>query len=119
MSEFVVVEGRSHESLFCEGGGDAGGVAGDPAAAPLLGDEGGCAGTTGWIEGYVAGVCRHQYAAFNDFGVGLDYVSLFGAKGAANCVFPHVVEWREWKIVVVSLERQSSPDREKSVGLRE
>src|SRR6266576_2742871 len=33
VSEFVVVEGGAHEALFGEGGGDAGGVAGDPAAA--------------------------------------------------------------------------------------
>src|SRR5260370_23290155 len=35
--EFVVVEGGAHEAWFGEGGGDAGGVAGDPAAAPFFG----------------------------------------------------------------------------------
>src|SRR5216684_7367322 len=42
MGEFVVVEGGAHEALLGEGGGDAGGVAGDPAAAPFLSDYGGC-----------------------------------------------------------------------------
>jgi len=49
MGEFVVVEGGGHQALFGKGGGDAGGVAGDPAAAPLFGDKGGGAGVYGLV----------------------------------------------------------------------
>jgi len=65
VGEIVVVEGGAHEALFGEGGGDAGGVAGDPAAAPLLGDECGGAGTTGGVKGNVARISRHEDAAFD------------------------------------------------------
>ena len=44
---------------------DARGVDGDPATAPLFGDGGGGAGTTGRVEDEVAGVGSHQDAAFN------------------------------------------------------
>ena len=45
---------------------DAGGVDGDPAPAPLLGDVGRGAGAAGWVEHKVAGIGGHQDAAFDD-----------------------------------------------------
>ena len=59
VGKFVVVESGGHEALFGESGGDAGGVAGDPAAAPLFGDNGGGAGAAGGVEDEVAGVGGH------------------------------------------------------------
>ena len=50
VGEFVVVEGGAHEALFGEGGCDSGGVAGDPAAAPLLGHEGCRAGAASGVK---------------------------------------------------------------------
>ena len=41
--EGVVGEVSGEESLACDGDSDSGGVAGDPASAPLFGDESGSA----------------------------------------------------------------------------
>ena len=41
VAEQVGGKARGHEARAGEGQGDAGGVGGDPAAPPLLGDEGG------------------------------------------------------------------------------
>ena len=40
---------RTHDAGTGQRQGDARGVNGDPAAAPLLGDGGGGAGTAGWV----------------------------------------------------------------------
>ncbi len=50
---------------------NAGGINGDPAAAPLLGDVSGCAGTTGGVEDEVSGVSRHEDTTLNHLGAGL------------------------------------------------
>ncbi len=68
VGEVVVVEDGGHEPLFGKGDGDAGGVAGDPAPAPLLGDIGGGPGAAGGVKDEVAGVGGHEEAAFDDFG---------------------------------------------------
>ena len=47
--EGVVIEAGGHQPHLGQGDGDAGGVAGDPAAAPLLGDVGGGATPTGRV----------------------------------------------------------------------
>ena len=57
---------RPHDAGAGERQGDAGGVDGDPAAAPLLGDVGGGARAAGGIKDEVAGVGGHEDAAFND-----------------------------------------------------
>src|SRR4029453_3989903 len=61
----------------------------DPAAAPLLGDGGGGAGTAGRVEHEVAGGGGHQDAAFNYPWCGLDYI--FAVWRSAD-VCPNVVE---------------------------
>ena len=57
---------RPHDAGAGERQGDAGGVDGDPASAPLLGDVGGGAGAAGGIEDEVAGVGDHEDAALNN-----------------------------------------------------
>ena len=57
--EVVGVAG-GHEAGAGQGEGDAGGVDGDPAPAPLLGDVGGGAGAAGGVEDQVAGVGGHE-----------------------------------------------------------
>ncbi len=55
---------------------NAGGVDGDPAAAPLFGDIGGGAGAAGGVEDEVAGIGGHQETALNDFCCCLDDIDL-------------------------------------------
>ena len=57
---------RPHDAGAGKRQGDAGGVDGDPAAAPLLGDVGGGAGAAGGVEDEVAGVGGHEDAAFDE-----------------------------------------------------
>ena len=55
---------RSHQARASQGQGDAAGVAGDPAPAPLLGDIGGRAAAACRVEHQIAGVGGHQETAF-------------------------------------------------------
>ena len=57
--QFVIVVKRGHQTLFGEGEGDAGGIAGDPASAPLLGDVSGGAAAACRVEDEVARVGGH------------------------------------------------------------
>ena len=59
----VVGIARAHDAGAGQRQRHARGVNGDPAAAPLLGDVGGGAGTAGRVEHEVAGVGGHQEAA--------------------------------------------------------
>src|SRR5260370_30029025 len=90
VGEFVVVEGGAHEAVFGEGGGDAGGVAGDPAAAPLLGDECGGARATGGIEDEVTGIGGHENATLKHRRQSLDYVDPRSRETAGLRVCPDV-----------------------------
>ncbi len=60
VGEEVVGVARAHQARSRQSEGDAGGVDGDPAAAPLLGDGGGGAGAAGGVEDEIAGVGGHQ-----------------------------------------------------------
>ena len=84
------VEGvaRPHDPGASEGQGDAGGVDGDPARAPLLGDGGGGAGAAGRVEHEVAGVGGHQEAAFDDLGQRLDDIGFFDSETADSSIEP-------------------------------
>ena len=65
MSQFVVIVNCGHKTLLGQSDGHAGGVAGDPAAPPLLGHVGGGAGAAGGIEDQIAWVGGHEKTAFN------------------------------------------------------
>ena len=65
VGEQVVGIACAHDAGAGKGEGDAGGVDGDPAAAPLLGDVRGGAGAAGGVEDEVAGVGGHEDAALN------------------------------------------------------
>ena len=67
---------RPHDAGAGKRQGNAGGVDGDPAAAPLLGDVGGGAGTAGGVEDEVAGVGGHDDAALDDLADCLDNIEL-------------------------------------------
>ena len=77
VGEQVVGIAGAHEAGTRQGQGDAGGVDGDPTAAPLLGDIGCGAGTAGGIENEVAGVGGHEEAALDDRWPCLNYIPLF------------------------------------------
>ena len=65
VGEQVVGIAGAHDAGAGQGEGDAGGVDGDPAAAPLFGDVCGGAGATGGVEHEVAGVGVHEDAALD------------------------------------------------------
>ena len=62
---------RAHDARPRQRERHAGGVDGDPAPAPLLGDVGGGARAAGWVQHEVAGVSGHQDTALDDFCIGL------------------------------------------------
>ena len=59
VKEVVRKPGR-HQAGAGKSNGYPGGVDGDPAAPPLLGDIGGGAAATRWVEHQVAGIGGHQ-----------------------------------------------------------
>ncbi len=65
VGEEVIRVARGHDPGAGERQGHAGGVDGDPAAAPLLGHIGRGAGPAGRVEHQVAGVGRHQDATLD------------------------------------------------------
>ena len=67
MGQLIVIKESSHETLLGQGDGYARGVAGDPAAAPLLGHIGGGAGAAGGIKDQIAGVGGHEEATCNSY----------------------------------------------------
>src|SRR5690606_2379389 len=74
--QLVVVVAGCHQALLGQGDGHPGGIAGDPAAAPFLGDKGGGAGAAGGIEYQVAGVGGHQNTAFDNSIIRLNNINL-------------------------------------------
>ena len=56
---------RAHDARACQRERHAGGVDGDPAPAPLLGDVGRGAGAAGRVEHEIAGIGGHEDAAFD------------------------------------------------------
>ena len=78
----------AHDASAGQRQGDAGGVDGNPAPAPLLGHVGGGAGAAGGVQHQVAGVSGHQDAAFYHFGVGLYHVGLVVSECARLSVGP-------------------------------
>jgi hypothetical protein len=67
--EQVVGVAGAHDAGAGEGQGDAGGVDGDPAAAPLFGDVGGGAGAAGGVEDEVAGIVAMRRQRSTTFAV--------------------------------------------------
>ena len=63
--EGIPREGRGEQPLPCQRQWHAGGIAGNPAAAPLLGDVGRRAGTADNVHDQIAGVGGHQKAALD------------------------------------------------------
>ena len=76
VGEQVVGIARTHDAGTGQRQGHAGGVDGDPAAAPLLGDIGGGAGAAGRVEHEVAGVGGHQDTTLNHLGIRLNDIDL-------------------------------------------
>ncbi len=66
IGEQVIRIACAHETRASESECDAGSIDGDPAAAPLFGDVGGCAGAAGGIEYEVAGVGGHEDATLDN-----------------------------------------------------
>ena len=70
--------------------GDAGGVDGDPAPAPLLCDVGAGPGAAGGIEHQVGRISGHQDAPLDHFGIRLNNVYLAVSERARACIHPQV-----------------------------
>ena len=78
--QFVPGEGGGQEPLPGQGQRDPGGVAGDPAPAPLLGHIGRGPRAAGGVEDQIAGVGGHQDAALNDLRSSSERHSSFRAR---------------------------------------
>ncbi len=78
IGEQVIRIARAHDASASQRERHARGVDGDPAAAPLLGDVGGRAGTAGGVEDEVAGVGGHENALCDDRGIRLHNINLWG-----------------------------------------
>ena len=112
VGEEVVREARAHQPRAGEGQGDATGVDGDPAPAPLLGDVGGRAAAAGRVEDEVAGVGGHQDAALDDFRVGLDDVDLVDRRSRPYCVSSQrFVSGRREVVEIANVARRMSRRR--------
>ncbi len=99
MGQLVVVEHGRHQPLLGEGERDAGGIAGDPAPAPLFSNVGGRAGTAGGVEHEIAGVRGHEHAAGNHLRSCLNDIEAFVTEATSLRVRPHVCE-RAYGIIV-------------------
>ena len=111
VSEQVVGIAGAHDAGAGEREGDARGVDGDPAAAPLLGDVRGGAGAAGGVEDEVAGVGGHQDAAFNNFIRSLDNINF----PRYSRIVPIVSYYRCRKIHEITLEPNGSVTASQSV----
>ena len=111
VGQLVVVEDGAHQALFGEGDRHARGVAGDPAAAPLLGDVGGRAGAAGGVEDQVAGVGGHEEAARDDLRQRLDDVYSRWSRTHSSPYPPNVRDRRNGKVGQSSFVRRVLPDR--------
>ena len=94
VGEQVEGELRAHDPGAGQRQRHAGGVDGDPAPAPLLGDEGGGAGAAGRVEHEVAGVGGHEEAAFDDLRARLNHIDLVCADSCHADVRPKIVDPR-------------------------
>ena len=102
VGEGVVVEIGGHQALLGERERDAGGVAGDPTAAPLFGDKCGRAAAAGRVKDQVAGVGGHQDAAGDNLRRALDNIDFWvgtALHGTADVV-PQVSDSRDWEIIL-------------------
>ena len=87
----------------------AGGVDGDPAPAPLLGDIGRRAGTAGRVQHEVAGVCGHQDTAFDNFAGSLNNIELLIAEAALSGICPEGSMRTHWRVAKISYVRECLP----------
>ena len=92
VGQFVVVEVRRHEALLGQGCRHAGGVAGNPAAASLLGDVGCRAASAGWVEDQIPRIGGHQNTALNDLRIGLHDILLVRRESRKRSVHPGIRE---------------------------
>ena len=79
--------------------GDAAGVDGDPAPAPLLGDVGRRAAAAGRVEDEVAGVGGHEEAALDDLCVASEQRRLCPSNRAASVSSQMLLSGDDGKVV--------------------
>jgi hypothetical protein len=90
VGEEVVGVAGAHDPGTGQGEGDTGGVDGDPAAAPLLGNIGGGAGAAGGVKDKVAGVGRKKQTPFNHSSGCLNDVNFALTPAGNSSILPHV-----------------------------
>src|SRR3972149_5165624 len=101
LSQFVIVKLCCHQPLPDDSQGHPGGVTSNPSSAPLLCAAGRGTGATCWIKHQVARIRRHQDAALDDFGVGLDGVELLTGVESPSCIHPVIINRCNWKIIEI------------------
>ena len=112
---------RAHDARPCQRKRYAGGVDGDPAPTPLLGDVGGGAGAAGRVQHEVAGVSGHQDAAFHNLQSGLNHVGFCApVLPLPNSIRPNIRQWHSREIIQISyITNTTSTRRINSVRQRE
>ena len=75
MGQVVIVKGRRHQTLLRQSNRHTGSIAGDPAAAPLLGYISSGTAAAGNVQNQVTGIGGHQYTTLNDFGRSLNNIN--------------------------------------------
>src|SRR5690606_4438378 len=101
VGEHVPGVARAHDASACQGEGDAGGVDGDPATAPLFGDVSGGAGAACRVENAITRSRCHQQASFDHVLASLDYVDLVLGKASGSSIHPEVVSRDNGVLVAV------------------
>ena len=119
VGEQVVAVPSTHDAGAGESQRDTGGIDGDPAAAPLLGDVGGCAGTAGWVDNEVAGVGGHEDAAFDDLCVRLDNIDLTFRERSSPRIHPNIRNGNCVKVTKIpNVLHGTSIGRPETIGTR-
>ena len=77
---------RAHDARARQRERHAGGVDGDPAPAPLLGDVSRGARAAGRVQHQIAGVGGHENAALNDAGSSLNHIHLLRHRNQIGAV---------------------------------
>ena len=99
IAQFEVVVAGRHQPRLGQRDRDARGVAGDPAAAPLLSNEGRGTGTAGGIEDEVAGVGGHEEATLHRHRARLNHIHLPFREARRHGVVPQVRQRYYWEIL--------------------
>ena len=118
VAQCVVVIAGGHQALLGERDRHTRGVAGDPAAAPFLGNDRSSAGSASRIQYEVAGVSGHKNAAFDSPLRCLYNVYLCFAESALSGIVPNIVARLKREIIQVAYVTKRFTTSSQATSLR-